>query len=473
MTCFGWIMPRPDKFKPEKMIGGAAALKSVIRKDLGPKLVLDAGDWWQGAPEGSLSKGAGMVDIFNAIGFDALEIGNHDFDAGTDHLRSLIGRLQMPVLAANLYGPDGQHVPWVRQRVIKVVGGVKFGIFGLITSRLPKLSYPKNIAGLTVRREADEARDQVQALKKEGAEIIVAVTHVGLEQPDMPRIEGDQTIAAQVTGIDLIVGGHTHNALTRAWLDPVNGTRVVQAGLYLTKVGHTTLTIDPKTHRLLDVKEELIDLWPDQVGEDNSIKKLVGGLQSQVGDGFKVVIATATKALLRGDLGEESGLGSWMADCYKDWAGTEVALQNGGGMRADIVAGPVTVRDIFNVMPFDNTMVKLKVEGRQLRTVLDHGVGGPPRLVQVAGITAEYSRLRPKNQRLGAVTVAGLPLEDKKTYSLATIDYLISGGDGYSKFDQSSTEMTGVLARDVLRSCAEKQKMIAPPPAGRLKRKGD
>jgi 2',3'-cyclic-nucleotide 2'-phosphodiesterase (5'-nucleotidase family) len=141
------------------------------------------------------------------------------------------------------------------------------------------------------------------------------------------------------------------------------------------------LTIDPKTHRLLDVKEELIDLWPDQVGEDNSIKKLVGGLQSQVGDGFKVVIATATKALLRGDLGEESGLGSWMADCYKDWAGTEVALQNGGGMRADIVAGPVTVRDIFNVMPFDNTMVKLKVEGRQLRTVLDHGVGGPPRPV--------------------------------------------------------------------------------------------
>jgi 5'-nucleotidase len=156
-----------------------------------------------------------MVDIFNAIGFDALEIGNHDFDAGTDHLRSLIGRLQMPVLAANLYGPDGQHVPWVRQRVIKVVGGVKFGIFGLITSRLPKLSYPKNIAGLTVRREADEARDQVQALKKEGAEIIVAVTHVGLEQPDMPRIEGDQTIAAQVTGIDHHRGGSALESMPR------------------------------------------------------------------------------------------------------------------------------------------------------------------------------------------------------------------------------------------------------------------
>ena len=469
----GWIMPRPDKYEPARAVGGAAALKALIAKDAGPTLVLDAGDWWQGTPEGTLSKGEAVAEVFNAVGYDAVEIGNHEFDSGAESLQALIRKLNMPVLAANIYGPDGKHVGWTKQRIIKSVAGVKFGIFGLLTTRMDRLAFPKNIAGLTFRNEVDEARDQVAALKKEGADVVVAVTHLGYEEPDKPKFRGDQTLAREVAGIDLIVGGHSHTPLKKAWRDPEHGTLVVQAGSYLTRAGRTTLRLDPKTRRVLDSSDEMIELRPELLGEDPAVKAVVEKREAQVGEVFKTVIATATAALERGAAGEESGLGSWMADCYKDWSGADVSFQNGGGMRSDIPAGPVTLRHIFSVMPFDNWLVKLRMTGAQVRSALDRGVG-MGRLVQIGGMTAEFRRGKPRGARLAAATAGGAPLDDAKTYVVATIDFLTEGGDGYEEFAQAaSQEPTGTLARDVLRACAEKQKSIAPPVAGRLKALGD
>ncbi len=183
-------MARPDKLDFDRLVGGAATLKALLARDSGDKLVLDAGDWWQGTPEGTLSKGEAVAEVFNAIGYDAIEVGNHEFDAGVDSLKSLIGKMAMPVLAANIDGPDGKHVSWTNQRVVKEVGGVKFGIFGLLTVHMTKLAFPKSIAGLTFRREADEARDQVDGAQKEGADVIIAVTHVGFEAPDKSGFRG-------------------------------------------------------------------------------------------------------------------------------------------------------------------------------------------------------------------------------------------------------------------------------------------
>jgi 2',3'-cyclic-nucleotide 2'-phosphodiesterase (5'-nucleotidase family) len=469
----GWIMARPDKLEPGRQVGGAPALKALLDKDSNPKLVLDAGDWWQGTPEGSLTKGEAVAEVFNAIGYDAVEVGNHEFDSGADALRSLIGKMGMPVLAANVYGPDGKHVTWTKQRVIKEVAGVKFGIFGLLTVHMDKLAFPKNIAGLTFRREADEARDQVKALRKEGADVIVAVTHVGYEEPDKPAFEGDQTIAREVDGIDLIVGGHSHTPLAHAWRDPAHGTLVVQAGSYLTKVGRTTLKIDPATHRVVSASDELLELRPDRLGEDPVVKAIVDKREADLGEAFKLVVATASADMNRGAPDVESGLGSWMADCYRDQTGADAAFQNGGGIRADVAAGPVTLRHLFGVMPFDNALVKLRMTGAQVRSALDHGVGSA-RLIQISGAAAEYHRGKPRGERLVSATVGGAPLDDAKTYSVATLDFLVMGGDGYTEFGEAaSAEPTGLLARDALRACAEKQKLISPPPSGRLKDLGN
>jgi 2',3'-cyclic-nucleotide 2'-phosphodiesterase (5'-nucleotidase family) len=470
----GWIMARPstDPLNIGRFVGGAAAFKSLIDRDSTPKLVLDAGDWWQGTPEGSLTKGEAVTEVFNAVGYDAVEVGNHEFDAGQDNLKRLIGDLKMPVLAANIYGPDGKRVPWTKPWIVKEVDGVKFGIFGLLTTHMDRLAFPKNIAGLTFRREVDEARDDVKALRREGADVIIAVTHVGFEEEGKTRFEGDQTLAREVAGIDLIVGGHTHTFLSRAYRDPRHGTLVVQAGCYLARAGRTTLTIDPKTHHLLSAADELIELLPDRLGEDPAVKAIVARRAAEAGKIFEDVIATATADMRRGLPGEESGLGSWMADCYRNWAGADVAFQNGGGIRSDIAAGPVTLRQMFNVMPFDNALVKLKMTGAQLRATLDHGVG-MGKVVQLSGAEVDFVPGAPAGARVASAAVGGAPLDDAKTYSVVTLDFLVSGGDGYRDFGAAAgQEETDVLARDVLDDCARAQGRLAPPAPGRLRAKG-
>ncbi|MEK7381727.1 MAG: bifunctional UDP-sugar hydrolase/5'-nucleotidase [Elusimicrobiota bacterium] len=468
----GWIMSRPDKNQPERLVGGAAALASLIGQETGPKLVLDAGDWWQGTPEGSLSKGEAVADIFNAIGYDALVVGNHEYDSGAADLRALIGKIKAPVLSANTYTDDGKHAPWVKTWIIKEVAGVKVGIFGLTTTNMPRLAFPKNIEGLKFRREVDEGRDAVRQLKKAGAEVIIAVTHIGLEEEGKVPFEGDQTLAREVGGIDLVVGGHSHTTLLRPLRDARNGTLIVQAGCYLVRAGRATLTLDAKTHKVLAREDELVELRPERVGSDPSVQAFVARHQQAVGKLFETVIATAAAAMNR-EADRESGLGSWMADCYKDWAGVDAAFQNGGGIRADIPAGPMTPRTIFNVMPFDNALVKLQMKGAVLRDVLDHGAG-MARINQIAGPSIVFRRGRPKGRRLVSAELGGAPIDDAKSYSVAALDFIVMGGDGFNAFSQAdASEPTGVLAREVLRQCAERQKTVVAPPAGRMTLKED
>jgi 2',3'-cyclic-nucleotide 2'-phosphodiesterase (5'-nucleotidase family) len=463
----GWIMPRPDRFQTNRQIGGAAALAALIGKEAGPKLVLDAGDWWQGTPEGSLTKGAAMADVFNAIGYDALVIGNHEYDAGADELRALIPKMKMPVLSANTYGADGKPVPWVKPWVIKDVAGVKIGIFGLTTSNMRRLAFPKYIAGLDFRRETDEARAAVAALKKAGATVIIALTHVGVERQGQGF--GDQTIAREVPGIDLIVGGHSHTYLSRPIRE--NGALIVQAGSYLVKVGRATLEIDPKTKTVAESSDELLDLWPDRVGEDAAVKAIVAKHAESVGRIFDTVVATATETMER-DAENESSLGGWMTDCYRERLGVDVAIQNGGGIRADIPSGPVTLRSLFNVMPFDNSLVKLFMKGADLRAALEHGLS-LARVAQISGAVLEYRHGKP-GERLAAAAVGGASIDDAKTYSIVTLDFVVSGGDGFNAFERFvSSETTGILARDMLGECARRQATIVPPAAGRLILKED
>lgn len=463
----GWLMSRPAKDDPKKLVGGAPALAAVLAQDKGPRLLLDAGDWWQGTPEGSLTHGDVMAEYFNALGYDAVVVGNHEYDAGQDKLKALIPKIKAPVLSANTRdAKSGKRVGWVKPWVIKEVGGVKFGVFGLTTTGMKRLAFPKNIAGLQFRREADEARDAVAELKKAGADVIIALNHVGFESDRGPKYEGDQTIAREVPGIDLIVGGHSHTFLRDAWREPNTGTLVTQAGQYLFAVGKTTLVIDDKTRKVVSSSDVLLDLDPAK-GEDEKVKALVSARVAEVDRVFSLVLATAPAAMSR-DSDRESALGSWVADCYRARHGADVAVQNGGGIRADLPAGPVTLRTIFNVMPFDNYLVKLTMKGKDVREVLEHGVG-MGRMAQFSGVALSARRKAAEGSRLTAVSVGGRPLEDAKDYSLVTLDFVVNGGDGFSAFDRASARVeTEQLARDVLRACAEAQKTLVAPPSGRL-----
>lgn len=463
----GWIMPRPSKDDPKTLVGGAAALAARMAKEKGPRLLLDAGDWWQGTPEGSLTYGDVMAEYFNALNYDAVAVGNHEYDAGQDRLKALIPKITAPVLSANTRDArTGARVSWVKPWVIKEVAGVKFGLFGLTTTGMKRLAFPKNIAGLRFRREADEARDAVAELKKAGADVIIALTHVGWEQDKGPRYEGDQTIAREVPGIDLIVGGHSHTFLREAWREPRHGTLVTQAGHYLFAVGKTTLVIDDKTRKVTSSSDVLLDLLPAD-GEDEAVKALVSKRSAEVERVFSVVLATAPQALNR-EADRESPLGDWMTDCYRARLGGDVALQNGGGIRADLPAGPVTLRALFNVMPFDNYLVKLTLKGKDVRAALDHGLG-QGRIAQISGAAASVRRAAAAGARLGSLRVGDRPVDDAQDYAFVTLDFIVNGGDGYEAFSRATArEDSGLLARDALRACAEAQKLITAPASGRI-----
>ncbi|MBI4375722.1 MAG: bifunctional metallophosphatase/5'-nucleotidase [Elusimicrobia bacterium] len=466
----GWILSRPDP-QTGVLVGGAAALANVIKADKGPKLLVDAGDWFQGAPEGSLTRGRALADMFNLLRYDAVAIGNHEFDFGQANLKELIARIRAPALAANIYRERGGRPPFARPWVIKEVDGIKVGIFGLISSNMPRLTFPENYQGLVFRREIDEARDAVQALRKAGATVIIALTHVGFEDPQRGSFEGDQSLAHHVEGIDLIVGGHSHTFLKSPLRDASHGTLIVQAGTGLTVVGRATLEIERKTGKVYYATGTLVELSVDRFGEDEGALKALRVYQREADKILDVVVATAAAALVR-DRDAESPLGTWMTDCSRRWAGVDVALQNGGGIRADMPAGPVTLRHLFSIMPFDNRVVKLSMSGKLLLEALDHGVGRNKGMTQVSGASFVYDRDAPSGSRVKDVRVGLSVLQPEAVYSVAAADFMVKGGDGFSALGQAEKkEFTGILVRDVLKWCAQKEGLIRPPALGRIKPK--
>jgi 5'-nucleotidase / UDP-sugar diphosphatase len=474
----GWILPRPAKLasgtepaEASNEIGGMAALAARVRAHNGPRLLLDAGDWFQGTPEGTTSKGAVMMDLFDALGYDAVEVGNHDFDFGRENLQALVKRAKTPVLGGNVYDEkSGRRVDFLRPWIVKDVAGVKVGIFGLLTTAMPRLVKSEHYAGLRFRAEIEEARDAVKALREQGATVVIAVTHVGFAGKDMPPFDDDKAIAAGVPGIDLIVGGHTHTILREPYRDPKNGTLIAQAGHALSRVGRVTLRIDDKTKRVVSSRGELVSLWRDR-GEDAEIVARIGRFEPEIRRVYDVALATASRPLLR-RRGAESELGDWMADCERERGGTDVAIQ--GYIPADMPGGPITLRSILDVMPFDNRLVKLAMRGNRLQEAVDRRIGRQGTSISLSGASVAYDRARPAGSRVLKASVGGKPLDPSRVYTVSTDDFLARGGDGDATFENvESKEVTDILVRDILADCARRQRVVKPPPGGRMKDVGE
>ena len=405
--------------------GGAAYLAAQVKRlrAARPSLLLAAGDMIQGDNWANLFQGASVIELMNAMGFDAMVVGNHEFDFGREVLQERVRQAAFPVLGANVQG-----LPDLKPYVVRKVGAVRVAILGVVTPDTAQATHPKNVAGLSFTPPATVVREYLPRLRQE-ADLVVVLSHLGYA--------ADRQLAQEVPGIDIIVGGHSHTRLDRPVR--VNGTWIVQAFEHGRFLGVLDVTVE--RGRMKASEGRLVPIRPGSGPADPEILALVKKYQRQVDSLLNVVVGEAATDLdAREARVQETALGNLVADILKARAGAETALINGGTLRAGIPKGPVTRKQVYTALPFDNYLVALRLTGAQILAALEHGIAGLPeregRFPQVAGLKFAYRPGAPPGRRVAEVEIGGRPLEPERTYTLATIDFLAAGGDGYTVFGE-------------------------------------
>ncbi|MCY6356113.1 5'-nucleotidase C-terminal domain-containing protein [Clostridium sp. ZS2-4] len=405
-------------------------------------LVLDAGDTFHGQTIATLNKGESIVKVLNAIGYDAMTPGNHDFNYGQDRLVELSKMAKFPVVSANVVKKNGETL--LKPYTIKEINGVKFGIFGLATPDTATMTHPKNVEGLTFETPAKTAEKMVAELKGK-CDVIVALTHLGVQGNT-----SSYKLAEKVKGIDLIVDGHSHTTLPTGTL--INKTLVVQTGEYDKNLGEVNILF--KNSKLESMRASLLTKQQAvSVPEDKSVLDVVAGIEKE-NEKITSVVIGKTDIKLDGEREnvrtKETNLADLITNAMVDATGADVAITNGGGIRASIAKGTITKGDVITVLPFGNYLVLKEVKGSDILAALEHGVSDYPKtkgaFPQVAGITFKFDPKKEVGKKVFDVKINGKALDLNKTYKLATNDFLSAGGDGYTMLKDGKVlvEMPGL-----------------------------
>lgn len=440
-----------------------AAFVEQVRARHKNVLLLDAGDVNTGRAESNFFKAVPDIMGYNYLGYDAMTLGNHEFDNPLDILRKQERLARFPFLAANIRTNEG--VPLVRPYVVKRFDGFKVGIFGMTLKETKEIGYPDYVKDLVFEDEVKAARRLVTVLRNK-VDVLIALVHMGLWDNET---RGSKRLAAKVKGIDLIVDGHTHTNLTEPVY--VNGTPIVQAFQWGLKIGKATMTV--REGRVAGLKWESVPInlkerikSPDgkesdryigeKYEEDPFLLSALTPYADKVESLLSEVIGTA-----EGPFGNENArkqeteIGNLVADSML-WStrnlDTDFALQNGGGIRVGLPAGKITKKTIYEILPFDNTVVVLKMKGHQVLRLFDFmatiqaGQGAFPQVSEGVRFTINSAAKRSEN-----ITINGRPIDPEMIYAIATNSYLAGGGDGYRVFLEAQDRYeTSTFQRDAL-----------------------
>ncbi len=428
--------------------GGVARVATMInqlRSELDGEnlIVLDAGDQYQGSLMYTTYKGDAEIEFMNMIGFDAMAVGNHEFDDGDEGLAKLADGVDFPVISGNidvsqsnvLAGKVGNHV-------ILDVGGERVAIISALASDTAETSSPSDAVVFT--NEIESLQADVTALMDEGVDKIIALNHVGVNM--------DMAIAEAVDGLDAVVGGHSHTKFSNtedgamAYPTMVGDVPVVQAYAYSKYVGHLTLVFDD-AGTVTSATGDTI-LLDASVAEDEAIVARVSELAGPIEE-MKTLVVADTTDVIEGSRevcrAMECPMGNLVADAMLARTadqGVVAAIQNGGGLRASIDAGEITMGEVLTVLPFQNTLATFEATGADILAALENGVGqvedGAGRFPQVAGMSFVADLSAEAGSRISDVMIAGAPLDEAATYLMATNNYMRNGGDGYSMFEDAA-----------------------------------
>ncbi|MGI8735462.1 MAG: bifunctional metallophosphatase/5'-nucleotidase [Pyrinomonadaceae bacterium] len=448
-------------------IGRVLTLKKQIQKDSPNTLFLFSGDTISPSVESITYKGAQMIEAWNVAGLDYATFGNHEFDFGPDVLLERIKESRFTWLAANVIDKKtGKPFGGVPPFVIREFSGVKIGIFGLVLPETKTTSRPG--PDVEFLDPCDTAKKVISDLHERGAKVVVALTHLSMRE--------DKEVA-RCSDVDVIIGGHEHTLLESA----AGGAAIFKMTADARELGRIDLNISRSSGKLESIDWKVIPVNsetpedPDFAPVYRKYSGLLKELSQPVGRGTVALDARSAESRTR-----ETNVGNLITDAFRNATRADVAVINGGSIRADTIISPgrLTTRDLLSILPFKNKVVKLEMTGARLRAVLEHGVARsaedaePGRFPQVSGIRFTFDASRPAGARVIDVTVNRLPLDENKKYTLATTNFLAEGGDGYAALQEERVLITpdqGMSDFDVLRR-ALTAKTISPKVEGRIKR---
>ena len=457
--------------------GGTARLVTAVaeaRARSNNSILVDGGDQFQGTLFYTFYKGAMAAEFMNLLGYDGMTVGNHEFDDGPEVLRGFMDSVEFPVLMSNA---DFSGEALLSDKLLKSTvierGGEKIGLIGLTPHDTDELASPG--PNVIFTDPVDAVQGEVDKLTAEGVNKIIVLSHSGYSV--------DQRVAAETTGVDVIVGGHSNTLLGEMdnaegpYPTMVNNTAIVSAYAYGKFLGELNVTFDDDGN-LTEASGQPI-LINGEVAEDAAVVARIGELAQPLEEvRNRVVAETAAEIVgVREDCrARECAMGSLIADAMLARVadqGIQIAIQNGGGIRASIDAGPVTMGEVLTVLPFQNTLSTFQVSGETMVAALENGASqweeGAGRFPQVAGMSFTVDPSKPAGERVSDVMVAGAPIDPAATYGVVSNNYVRNGGDGYGMFvDASNVYDFGPDLADVLAEYLAAQSPFTPYTDGRI-----
>lgn len=430
-----------------KCFGGSARLSTVIaaaKARSNNSILVDGGDQFQGTLFYTYYKGAVAAEMMNQFGYDAMTVGNHEFDDGPEVLRGFMDSVNFPILMSNadVSGEallDGS----LQKSTIIERGGEKLGLIGLTPQDTDDLASPGD--NITFTDPVGAVQAEVDKLTAAGVNKIIVLSHSGYAT--------DQRVAAETTGVDVIVGGHSNTLLSNTsdraagpYPTMVGSTAIVQAYAYGKFLGELNVTFDDDGNITEAVGEPIVT--DGTVTEDQAVKDRIAELAVPLEEVRNRVVASSAEAI-DGDRANcravECQMGNLVADAMLDRVkdqGIQIAIANGGGLRSSIDAGEVTMGEVLTVLPFQNTLSTFQVTGATVIEALENGVSeveeGAGRFPQVAGMKYTFDASQPVGSRISDVMVASgdgfVAIDLAATYGLVSNNYVRNGGDGYKMF---------------------------------------
>ncbi len=426
-----------------KCFGGSARLVSAVnaaRARSDNSILVDGGDQFQGTLFYTYYKGKLAAEMMNKMGYDAMTVGNHEFDDGPEVLRGFMDAVNFPVLMSNAdFSAEAMLADKLLKSTIIERNGEKLGLIGLTPHDTDELASPG--PNVIFTDPVGAVQGEVDKLTAAGVNKIIVLSHSGYSV--------DKRVAAETTGVDVIVGGHSNTFLSNTsdraegpYPTMVGNTAIVSAYAYSKFLGELNVVFNDAGEIISATGEPL--LMDASVEEDSeTVARIAEAAKPLEEIRNRVVAETASEIVgVREECrAMECAMGNLIADAMLDRVrdqGIEIAIQNGGGIRASIDAGPVTMGEVLTVLPFQNTLATFYVSGQTVVDALENGVSemeeGAGRFPQVSGMTFTVDPKAPAGSRISDVMVGGAPIDLAKTYGVVSNNYVRNGGDGYKMF---------------------------------------